>query len=560
MKPSFRATLIASLALMFAGCTTQVETPIIDLSATPGEETAGELNDDVEIGTEVGLPARLSDGDEFRLSTKALIAFGQKSFDAVWTPQEGGGRPLTKGNGQPLADMSDPLIFPRNFNRLSAMDSNSCASCHNTPYSGGGGHFTANAFIPSQRFDFLNFSTSSSISTKAFLDERGRAVTLITDGLKTDSATNSRATIGLFGSGYIEMLARQMTSELRRQRDSLTPGASVRLTSKGVDYGTLSRREDGTWDVSKVEGIAASSLVAEGSSGAPSLVLRPFHQSSVVVSIREFTNNAMNHHHGIQTTERFGPNSDPDGDGHDNELSRAEVTATSVFQATLPVPGRVIPRNRKIEHAVWKGERQFEAIGCATCHRSSLPLTDNAWVYSEPNPFNPPGNLLPNEVEKILEVDLNNESLPGARLAVQNGVVNVPAYTDLKTHDITSGPNDPNCEPINMQHPSMLDGRANPAFFDGNCRFLTKKLWGVANEPPYFHHGKYTTLREAILAHAGEAEQQRAAFSQLSGDDQASIIEFLKTLQVLPASVRASIVDENGNSRQWPPKYLADLK
>ena len=46
----------------------------------------------------------------------------------------------------------------------------------------------------------------------------------------------------------------------------------------------------------------------------------------------------------------------------------------------------------------------------------------------------------------------------------------------------------------------------SPAFFAGNSRFLTRKLWGAANEPPYFHHGKYTTMREAIHAHAGEAE------------------------------------------------------
>ena len=31
---------------------------------------------------------------------------------------------------------------------------------------------------------------------------------------------------------------------------------------------------------------------------------------------------------------------------------------------------------------------------------------------------------------------------------------------------------------------------------DGNCRFLTKRLWGAANEPPFFHHGLFTTLRQ----------------------------------------------------------------
>jgi hypothetical protein len=58
-----------------------------------------------------------------------------------------------------------------------------------------------------------------------------------------------------------------------------------------------------------------------------------------VVSLREFTNNAFNHHHGIQSTERFGKDTDPDGDGHMNEMTRADVTAATLFQAQLPVPG-----------------------------------------------------------------------------------------------------------------------------------------------------------------------------------------------------------------------------
>ena len=49
------------------------------------------------------------------------------------------------------------------------------------------------------------------------------------------------------------------------------------------------------------------------------LVIRPFHQQSLVVSIREFTNNAMNHHHGMQSVERFGRDTDPYGDGFKNE-------------------------------------------------------------------------------------------------------------------------------------------------------------------------------------------------------------------------------------------------
>ncbi len=517
-------------------------------------QTLATAVDPNHLGREVALPNRLADGEEFELSASALIRHGKKVFTAVWTTEEGGGRPLTKGNGAPLADPNDPLVFPRNFNRISAMDANSCASCHNAPLTGGGGHFTANAFIPGQRFDFLTFDPTDTIKTKGSLDERGLPTNLITNGRGLNAATNSRATPGMFGAGFIEMLSRQMTAELQAIRNSIAPGASKALVAKGVAFGALSRRQNGTWNVSAVDGITKQSLQSTGADDPPSLIIRPFHQQSLVVSIREFTNNAMNHHHGIQTTERFGIDTDPDGDKMTNEMSRADVTAASIFQATLPVPGRVIAANAIVERSVWRGERAFAAVGCTSCHKASLPLTDNAWVFSEPNPFNPPKNLRLGDAP-VLSVDLTSSALPGPRLKARNGVVDVPAYTDLKLHDITTGPMDGNCDPIDMQEDSTTSpGNANPKFFAGTCKFLTKKLWGAANEPPFFHHGKFTTLREAILAHAGEATSVTAAYRALPKDDQDGVIEFLKSLQVLPPGTRSLVVNERGNPRSWPPR------
>ena len=90
-------------------------------------------------------------------------------------------------------------------------------------------------------------------------------------------------------------------------------------------------------------------------------------------------------------------------------------------------------------------------------------------------------------------------------------------------------------------------------FFAGNSKFITRKLWGTANEPPFFHHGKFTTLREAVLVHAGEALASRQAFEALSEYEQDSIIEFLKTLQVLPPGTKHLVVDENYKKKEWPP-------
>ena len=194
--------------------------------------------DEHQLGREISVRERLADGDEHNMSSTELFNKGAELFGAVWTVQEGGGRPQSKGVGADLSDPSQPLDFPRNFNRISAPDANSCAGCHNLPRAGGGGDIVANVFVLGQRFDFINFDDDP-MPLVSGADESGKFTTL-------DEAANSRATVGMFGSGYIEMLARQMTGEMRAAAAAMQPGDSVELLTKGVSFGTLTRLADGT--------------------------------------------------------------------------------------------------------------------------------------------------------------------------------------------------------------------------------------------------------------------------------------------------------------------------
>ena len=94
--------------------------------------------------------------------------------------------------------------------------------------------------------------------------------------------------------------------------------------------------------------------------------------------------------------------------------------------------------------------------------------------------------------------------------------------------------------------------RLDPQCKSGSAKALTARLWGLANQSPYFHHGQFTTMRQAIFAHAGEALAQRNAFERLGKGEQDGLIEFLKSLQVLPPSARSLVVDEHGRPKQWP--------
>ena len=515
-----------------------------------------------QVGREVAIPVHLQDGEEFNLPVTPLIQFGAKLFNAKFTAQEGAGRPLSKGTGDPLSDLSSPLVFPRNFDRISSPDSNSCSGCHNAPIPGGGGDRVTEVFVLAQRFDHLTFDHAGGIVTRGAVDESGQFVTM-------ENVTNERKTIGMSGSGFVEMLAGQMTAELQAERDATLPGNSTQLSSKRISFGALTRNGDGTWNTSQVKGLAAPSLSSKGTT-PPSLIIRPLHQVGNVVSIRQFSNTAFNHHHGMQSEERFGLGADPDGDAFVNELTTADLTAVSLYQATLAVPGRVIPNDPAVEQAILAGEALFNQIGCATCH-ATLPLTSNnnpglagkpGWIYFEPNPYNPAtGPNSPNlqlgptnypVSAPAVTVDLTSETLPLPRLRALHGMVVVPAYTDLKLHDIsaTSDPKtDPECEPLDQNEPA-----GSPGFFAGNCKFITRKLWGFYNQGGAFmHHGKFTTAREAVEAHNGEALTQRKAFDALPADLQDDVIEFLKSLQVLPPGAKSLVIDEHGNPKEWPP-------
>lgn len=509
------------------------------------------------VGDERSIRHHLSNREQRHMSISEVIDAGRSLFMARWTIQDGQGRPLTKGNGKPLTDGTSPLVFPRNFNRISGPDTGACSMCHNTPLVGGGGDFAMNVFVGGERFDFVTFDPNDQTVLRGTRDENGLPETL-------QRVANPRKVIGMFGSGYVEMLTRQMTADLREQARLCSPGQTCELSTKGVSFGRLRHSSDGTWDARDVTGLPPSSLESVGQM-APSLLLRTLHQGGGVVSLRQFTNEAFNQHHGIQSAELFP--GDPDGDGHESELTEADITAVTVFQATLPVPGRVVPRHSAVRAAIRRGEQLFEQVGCASCHVPALPLVDGGWRYSEPSPYNPEGSLQLGPSGPVVEVDLTSKELPSPRLERRRGVVLVPAYSDLKLHDITTGK--PSC----ANRPELVssqgcDGDVEPlnlsvssdqsTFSAGNGRYITRRLWGVANQHAFGHHGQYTTMRESVLAHYGEANAQRENFQALASTDQDAVIEFLKSLQILKPGTPCLVVDEDYQCTNYRPRYSSE--
>jgi len=418
-----------------------------------------------------------------------LTELGKVLFDGKFIAAEGAGRPNAT---QAIVPTKRRRSADQMFQRMSGPDANACVSCHNEPVSGGAGAFTANVFV-SEGFESADFDTSD------------------------PQFSNERGTTALQGSGLIELLAREMTVDLQRQRDEVLKKArsqgipaSVELISKGVSFGKLSAQPDGILDVGGLDGVDDD------------LVIRPFSQKGVFASLRQFTVNALNHHHGIQATERFGAKwtgtSDFDEDKVPDEISIGQVSALVAFQATLPAPGRKSALPTVWEDAARRGEVLFLEVGCAGCHIPELPLEST--LFLDPGPFEGAGTLRPSDVGAPITLDLSELEWAKQLKRDEQGRLLVPLFGDLKRHTIADAAND-----------TFGNELLGQRFVDRDV-FLTAELWGIASTAPYGHRGDLTTLGEAILAHGGEARQARKAYASLGEDERQNIIAFLRSLEI----------------------------
>jgi hypothetical protein len=443
------------------------------------------------IGDERAAPGHIDQGmiDQGKIDVPTLFATGRGWFLAKFTLADGAGRPTSTGA---IIPTRSPNAVPQFF-RTAGPDSNACRGCHNDPETGGAGEFVANVFV-SEGFADADFDTVS------------------------PQFSNERGTPSLEGAGFVEMLAREMTRDLRAQRsaaarDARTAKKAVRaeLRTKGVSFGTITVQPDGFADVSRLEGVDQD------------LIVRPFSQKGVFTSLRQFTVNALNAHHGMQASERFGAawtgSDDFDQDGVANEVQAGDVTALVVFQALLPPPRQVLPQQPERLAAAQGGEKLFREIGCASCHVPTLPLEQAE--FTEPNPYNPAGNLRTEDVSKTLALDLAGLAKNAGMGRDERGRILVPVFSDLKRHRIADD-----------EHPHFANEMLAQRFVNRD-EFLTPRLWGVGTTAPYGHRGDLTTLDEAIRQHGAEGNAARLAYEAQPDARRRQIVEFLLSLRIV---------------------------
>ena len=180
---------------------------------------AHEVHVTQSIGDKPALPGHVNQEEitNGKLRFDQIFEAGKLLFEANFNKLDGQGRPSATGAGIPTSRRPDqPAMI-----RTSGPDANSCFGCHAQPRVGGGGDFVANVFVLAQVLDPVTFSVSSDFS-----DERN--------------------TLGMMGSGPIEALGREMTSDLVAIRDTLKARAMAKggritrsLDTKGVNFGSI---------------------------------------------------------------------------------------------------------------------------------------------------------------------------------------------------------------------------------------------------------------------------------------------------------------------------------
>lgn len=422
------------------------------------------------------------------VSIARLYEAGRLLFEHEFTLVDGLGDDQTR---------AEPGVFRRvHRGRRGGPDTNSCASCH---WRGG-------------------VAGAGALQDASFL---------YGDGDRVGSA-DARNPPPLQGVGVIDRLGREMSRELRTTRDRAVErarregrGVEQPLVAKGVSFGKLRVDATGTVDPVGIEGVDAD------------LIVKPFGWKGTSASIRDFAQESLQIHFGIQSVDLLRAHArspdpqllgdgadadDPDGDGVTRELTRGQLTALVAFLALQELPVVRVPQTlhdvsvpaeslnaptaMDFSDAWARGRTLFDEIGCASCHVPELVLES------------PLLRLGANESGEAVEIDLSRHAdSPRIRYDASKGGYRVWLYSDLKRHDL--GPENA------ARH---VDHGVAPR------QYMTRRLWGLASSPPYFHDGEKPWFDHAIEAHGGEAEDARARFRALSFQQKGALRVFLLSL------------------------------
>jgi CxxC motif-containing protein (DUF1111 family) len=367
----------------------------------------------------------------------------------------------------------------------------SCRECHQDPTSGGASQITElrvghlgpdrkfyNPDIPIARGTEI-ISGRTLVNDRAICPNAAYPDTEIQERVPdSETVRTTRISLNLLGDGFVEAIPDRTLLDLARDQCRTTHG--------------------------KICGLVIFVPIVESMGQA---AVGKFGWKNQHASLLSFSGDAYLNEMGI-TTQLFPdevtklcntlsePNDKPGLDG------LADVDHFARFLRASKAPARDL--KLADTPTAKSGSELFDRIGCEVCHVRSM-VTAAAGTKINGGAFTIPPAL---------------------------GSKAFHPFGDFLLHDVGTG--DGIVIPI-VEHYGRASRRmpteCSPENFrKTQNRVRTAPLWGVRFRSRLMHDGTSVTLRDAILRHAGEADQATRAFRKLAPKQQDAILEFLRSL------------------------------
>jgi hypothetical protein len=369
------------------------------------------------------------------------------------------------------------------------------------------------------------------------------------------SRPDSRDAPHLFGLGLKEMLADEITTDLRNTRQEAILRAARRgqpvtlpLKSKGIHYGSITASPSGVVDYSQIQGLDSD------------LRVKPFFAEGSTISMREFIVGALHKELGLEVND---PDLAAASAGRKVVTPAGMVLDGTQDKIDAPPPGDAQTGQYEVDPAIVdhlefyllnyfkaglgrqdegtdRGREIFHRIGCSACHVADLQIdhdrrvADLETVY---DPVNGNFNSLFATATALIKTLDDGSGNPTLKQPQGNPFLVKNIFTDFKRHDL--GPN---------FYERNYDGTLQK-------QFLTRPLWGVGSTAPYGHDGRSMTLDDVILRHGGESQASRDAYANLPSRQSEALLTFLNSLVLFPPDDTASTLDPGNRSTPNFPQF-----
>lgn len=232
---------------------------------------------------------------------------------------------------------------------------------------------------------------------------------------------------------------------------------------------------------------------------------------------------------GLRRNEHGVSLDDPDGDGHLSEVTEGDLDAIEFYLLHTPPPAVLATGESE------RGRAVLTQVGCTRCHVESWRIpargetpgaTGDRRLFHLETSVEPDEDGVPELVGELVRLDVVGAD--GRRAPRGDAFTVERVYSDFRHWDIG---------------PAFWERR-----FDGTLQreHRTAPLWGAGSSAPYGHSGGFMTLHDAIAAHGGAAEAERAAYAALPAAERERLLAYLRSLVLYATDEIPADVDGDG--------------